>query len=73
MNSDPRKCFLALLALAALLVAPRWACAADGEYTHGLLWKVSRPGGRPNYLFGTIHTDDPRVTHPPPEVERAFD
>jgi uncharacterized protein YbaP (TraB family) len=39
----------------------------------GLLWKVEKPGQRPSYLFGTIHLDDPRVTHLPSPVKTAFE
>lgn len=28
----------------------------------GLLWKVEAPGGATSFLFGTMHSDDPRVT-----------
>lgn len=28
----------------------------------GLLWKLESPGGKTSYLFGTMHSDDPRVT-----------
>lgn len=37
----------------------------------GLLWHISGKGGN-GYLFGTMHSEDPRVTHLPPEVERQF-
>lgn len=29
----------------------------------GLFWKVESPAGKTSYLFGTIHTDDNRVTN----------
>jgi uncharacterized protein YbaP (TraB family) len=28
----------------------------------GLLWQVVSPGGTQSYLFGTMHSDDPRIT-----------
>jgi uncharacterized protein len=27
----------------------------------GLLWKIEKPGLRPSYLFGTMHSNDPRL------------
>ncbi len=44
------------------------AAAASGE---GLLWQVSG-NGADGYLFGTMHSEDPRVTRLSPEVERRF-
>ena len=47
-----------------------------GAFDHGVLWKVSGrggEGGRPSYLFGTIHSDDPRVVQLPRQVRAAFD
>lgn len=39
----------------------------------GLFWKIEPPqGGAPSYLFGTIHTDDARVTAFSPAVEKAI-
>lgn len=52
----------------AVLVLPAWA----GDFSHGILWKISKPGIAPSYLLGTIHSDDPRVTRLPPAVAHAF-
>lgn len=38
----------------------------------GLLWKLESPNVPPSYLFGTIHTDDPRVTDFSPELKQAM-
>lgn len=67
---------LTLLA-AALLI---WALPAAQAQTRteaksasrGLLWKIETPGKAPSYLFGTIHSDDPRVTELAPPVQAAF-
>lgn len=39
----------------------------------GLLWKVERPGVPASYVFGTIHSEDERVTTLPAPVQAAFD
>lgn len=41
-------------------------------YSQGLLWKVSRRGVAPSYVFGTIHVSDPRVTELPASVRNAL-
>jgi uncharacterized protein YbaP (TraB family) len=38
----------------------------------GLFWKVESPVGKTNYLFGTMHTDDNRVTNFSPAVDKAL-
>lgn len=38
----------------------------------GLLWKLEAPGGKTSYLFGTMHSDDRRVTDFPPSVMKAL-
>jgi uncharacterized protein YbaP (TraB family) len=55
-----------LATLFLLLVSGAWA--ADG---HGLLWQVEA-GGTPSYLFGTVHSDDPRVLDLAPTVRQAL-
>jgi hypothetical protein len=39
-----------------------------------LLWRVESPGAdvAPSYLFGTMHSDDPRVADPPATVTQAL-
>lgn len=39
----------------------------------GLLWQIKKPGLSPSYLFATIHSDDPRVTHLPAEVQKRLE
>ncbi|MEK9824818.1 MAG: TraB/GumN family protein, partial [Methylotenera sp.] len=38
----------------------------------GLFWKAEAPDKNPIYLFGTIHTDDNRVTEFSPAVINAL-
>jgi uncharacterized protein YbaP (TraB family) len=43
------------------------------KYGHGLLWRIDRTGMQPSYLFGTYHSEDPRVLNLPPIVRQVFD
>jgi uncharacterized protein YbaP (TraB family) len=43
------------------------------KFTQGVLWKISAPGVKSSYLFGTIHSDDARITALPQPVTRALD
>ena len=47
--------------------------AGQLKFEKGLLWKISPPHGEPSYLFGTMHSPDPRVTRLAPVVQSAFD
>jgi len=38
----------------------------------GLLWKVEAPNGKVSYLFGTMHSDDPRVNDFSPALLKAL-
>ena len=62
-----------LVPLGILLVSfvPVGAAAelANGK---GVLWRVSAPGGAPSYVFGTLHSTDPRVLDLPEPVAEAF-
>lgn len=35
---------------------------------YGLLWLIDKPGAKPSYIFGTMHSEDPRVTAIPDVV-----
>ena len=58
-----------VLACAAM---PAVAAPAAKPFSHGLLWRVSRDGVPPSYVFGTIHVADPRVLEVPDAVTRAL-
>ncbi len=60
-----------MLFLVALLL-PGIVFAA-GEFSKGLLWKVESQSTQPVYLFGTMHSEDKRVTTLPAPVQKAFD
>lgn len=52
----------------------RTATSSGAEkYQRGLLWRIEREGIAPSYLFGTLHSDDPRVLTLAPPVRQAFD
>lgn len=55
--------------LFAVLVS---SAAQAGPYDHGLLWRIDRPGIAPPYVFGTLHSADPRVTTLAPQVTQAL-
>lgn len=43
------------------------------EYSNALLWKVSKEGQEPSYIFGTIHVADPEITTLPEPVSTRLD
>lgn len=60
-----------LLVLAAPAVAQE-SEPAPAPPSHAFLWKVEKEGQVPSYLFGTMHTPDPRVNSLHPEVKRVL-
>ena len=68
-----------LLLLAAAPLHAQNPSAASGtpaaweKYNRGLLWRIESDGIAPSYLFGTLHSDDPRVLDLAPSVRQAFD
>lgn len=58
----------ALLGLAGLL----WVGVPAADPAEGLLWRIEREGVAPSHLFGTVHSDDPRVLLLPTPVRQAF-
>ncbi len=53
-------------------VAALAAAAAPAPFEHGLLFRVERDGRPPSYVYGTLHSNDPRVTALPREVTEAL-
>lgn len=49
-----------------------FAAGAAQRFEHGLLWEIQGDGASPVYLFGTLHSEDERVTRLPMEVESAL-
>ena len=56
-----------------LLLGLFWATAQAASYSQGLLWKIERNGQAPSYVFGTIHSEDPRVINLAKPVQNVFD
>lgn len=55
-----------------VLISPVAQAETATPFGKGLLWKVEGATGRPNYVFGTVHSDDPRVAQPPAPVAEAL-
>lgn len=62
--------------LAAWLLSSPWLAAQDdvAPTAHPFLWRIEplADGGPPNYLYGTMHVGDPRITTLPEVVEDAL-
>lgn len=54
-------------------VGPSLAGGPAGVFSEGLLFRVEGDGLPTSFVFGTIHSDDPRVTRLPPAVRQAFE
>ena len=65
--------FAAAATAHAAATQPAAKSATQQPYSHGLLWRVERPGAPPSHVFGTIHVSDPRVTALAPAVKQSFD
>lgn len=68
----PVRCFaliIVLLTSTIVIAAP----VGPVKHTKGLLWRISAPGLAPSYLFGTMHSTDPRVTALPKPLTDSFD
>jgi len=66
LTPDP----LSALECAPLVLAKATQSALP--YGKGLLWKVSRGGGKPSYLFGTMHVGDAEIVDLPSEVSTVL-
>lgn len=60
--------WLWLLLTTVFLLLSQQAVAAE----KGLFWQLESPSGQVSYLFGTMHTDDNRVTNFSPSVIQAL-
>lgn len=64
-------CALICISLASTIVAA--APVGPVKHAKGLLWHISAPGLAPSYLFGTMHSTDPRITALPKSLTDSFD
>ncbi len=71
MTTEKAKYGLGWLIL-CLLLAGGPAFAKSLVNGDALLWKVTSERGAVNYIFGTIHSDDPRVLRLKPAAQTAF-
>jgi len=56
-----------------LLLLAQVPVQAQSPQEHALLWRITTPQQHvPSYLFGTIHSEDPRVLDLPPAVSKAL-
>jgi uncharacterized protein YbaP (TraB family) len=80
MKRSPAARYLVPLLLAGLWLGPGVAAEVfAGQGTgvgqgseNALLWRIDGPAPQSSYLFGTMHSADPRVTQLPPTVAEAF-
>ncbi|HVP88594.1 MAG TPA: TraB/GumN family protein [Casimicrobiaceae bacterium] len=56
----------------ALGVVLRASAGTAQPFEHGLLWRLEKPGAAPSWVYGTLHSSDPRVTALPAPVAGAF-
>jgi uncharacterized protein YbaP (TraB family) len=49
------------------------AATANVPFSQGLLFRVDKPGVPPSYVFGTLHSNDARVSTPPDLALRALE
>ncbi len=62
----------ALRLLAAVAVAPALAAAGGEPFARGRLFRVDARGKPPSWVFGTMHSNDARVTRLPAAVTAAL-
>jgi len=65
-------CALGALVAALCIAFPAAQAVAEERYEQGLLWRVSRAGVPPSYLFGTMHVADPRLLELSAAADKAF-
>ena len=67
-----RDLFPLIEAQAPVAFAAVAAKASEIPFGHGKLFRLSREGGAPSYLFATLHLNDPRITDFSPQLRAAI-
>lgn len=62
----------ARLLLASVALACATSLGAGERFAKGVLWRVSKPGVAPSYVYGTMHVADTRLAELPVPVRKAF-
>ena len=64
------------LTVRLLVASAALACAANlfanERFSKGVLWRISKDGIAPSYVYGTLHVADPRLAELPAPVRKAF-
>lgn len=63
---------VATIFLSLVITAAVAAPVGPVKHAKGLLWRITSPGLTSSYLFGTMHSTDPRVTTLPEKLTTAF-
>jgi uncharacterized protein YbaP (TraB family) len=63
---------LALLFIGLFICRSALPAGGQTPYDKGLLWRIEGLGAEPDYVYGTIHIEDPRVLDLPRAVSEAF-
>ncbi len=63
---------IAALASIVVIALATAASAAEPSFSHGLLFRLDKAGAQTSWVFGTIHSSDPRVLELPAPVANAF-
>jgi uncharacterized protein YbaP (TraB family) len=71
-DCDGHDLFPALKLGAPAACAAIESAAAAMPFGRGKLFRLSRPGTEPSYLFGTLHLSDPRITSFSPRLRAAL-
>jgi uncharacterized protein YbaP (TraB family) len=62
----------ARLALAAAALFVGASLQAGERFEKGVLWRVSKEGVAPSYVYGTMHVADPRLAELPARCARLL-
>ena len=61
-----------LFSLAPLVVLTDHISASEQKFQSGLFWSIAKDGEQIAHIFGTLHTNDVRVTNIPTQIKQAI-